>query len=198
MNKNTLDPRTIEGKKYYRLAWEAFAFLPGPYILFMFCGVLLYENGNKTFGIVFITVFSLFFIAMLILLFAKRKCICIITQDRIYFFDCPCTADGKTKIEASGYVLLDAVDLICQFSRARRPFCDAVIHGADFKLTLNNVGGWFVVAVKRKYPSLNSGNHKDYFDKYKEYTSLDGYILSGFLKRADSHPSVSPGIFFVK
>ena len=55
-----------------------------------------------------------------------------------------------------------------------------------------------VVAVKRKYPSLNSVKHKDYFDKYKEYTSRDGYILSGFLKRADSHPPVSPGIFFVK
>ena len=185
MRKSTLDPRTLEGEKYYVYPWVLFAFLQGPLMLLLYGAMFLDVEAHKELAIVLLILFVLWAVVTVVVFFRMRECVCVLTEDRLYFFDCNAGTDGNAKYHANGYVLLSAIKEIVSVSVPRGSGYD-IIRGANFEVTLSGTGMRLIRSARKRNPSI------------RKRCCWDGnQTLRDTVEGSDDCVPVSPGIFFV-
>lgn len=185
MKKSTLDPRTLEGEKYYVYPWVLFVFLQGPLILFLVGAMFLDFEGHKAAAIIFLILFVLWAVITVVVFFRIRECVCVLAEDRLYFFDCNVSTVGKTQYHASGYVLLSAIKEMVNVSVPRGIGYD-IVRGVDFEVVLNGTGMRLIRAARKRNPSI------------RKRCCCDGNrALRDTVESSDDHMPVSTSIFFV-
>ena len=155
MREDIPEPRKIEGKKYYQYPIEYMLFIHGPFILFGVGGMFLSESENTVLSNIFLLLAALCFVGFLALIFMGRRCVCILTEDSLYFYDCDYIENEKTIRHANGYILISAItEMIC-ITPSRAPHY-VVVRGVDFEITLPSMGARLIRAAKKHGSSFRT------------------------------------------
>ena len=157
MRGTSFDARAIKGKKYYCYEYLLFGLMHGPCILFFFVPILLdlEGKGRGALAIMCYVLGASFFVAAGAFVLATRKCVCAVTDDRLYFFGCDCTVNGQTRKNANGYVLLSAIREMVHVAPPRSLWW-VVVRGSDFEVILPQMRVRPIRAAKKRNSSLHT------------------------------------------